>query len=361
MSVNACWDYIVGFSRKEDLCVSEDWDDAYAISDSGLYIDELPGMPQRFIDSLGGNYDIWEKMENARENAINTFKVDVLSEILKYKERAQRRYIGDLGYKSFTNTLTKCTYQGLRMYSDIIGGEFILSGVWVLLDTTENIVLEIYDEYDLLYTIALTSSAGKPRYNSFTPIHLPLGTPTQQGYNYYFIYTSVGNAYNNKLTCNCSGFHWCFDLEHPCFKYSRDGWTEWAMVGGVCGNVLADRDDWGTHREAYGLVLHGEFTCDVIGTLCSDHADWFGNEVDLAIANAIWYKTGEFLATYVMDSDEVSRKTLLGVEQWNTNRTYYNARYVAMINFIAENLEDGRNECLVCKDFHGRAVRQQFL
>jgi hypothetical protein len=229
------------------------------------------------------------------------------------------------------------------MYSDIIGGSYILRGFWLLLDTTEAVTLEIYDEYDLLYTYNLTSHAGKPFYNAITPLELPLIG------NYYFLYTATGGSYNNKLGCNCGGYHWCFDLDHPCYTHTRDNWTEWAMVAGVCGDDLSIRDDWATSREAKGLILHGDFTCDVFGTLCSDHSQWTSNEIDFAIANAIWYKTGDFLAIYVMDTEEVSRKALLGVEQWNANRAFYNERYATLISYIAENFEEDRNECLKCR------------
>ena len=355
MSVNSCWDYLLGFSRKEDACITDSWDDSYAVSDSGLYIDELPGMPQRFVASLGGNYDIWEKMSNAFENAVNVFKLDILSEVLKYKEPARKKFIGDIGYKSFTTTIADQTYYGLRMYSDIVGGAYILRGVWMMLNVTETVEINIYDDYDLLYTIYADAVAGKPRYTAISPIHLPL-----EG-NYYFVYQTTGLPYNNRLTCNCGSYKWCFDTDNPCYRQSRDRWTEWAMVGGIHGDDISERDDWSISRDAQGMMLHGDFTCDILGTLCSDHSDWSGNEIDFAIANAIWYKTGEFLATYIMDSEEVSRRTLLGTEQWNANRKYYNDRYVAMINFIAENFEDDRNECLQCKSPQGMAIRTQWL
>ena len=361
MSVNACYDFLLGYSRKSDACIADDWDDSYSISDSGLYIDELPGMPQRFVASLGGNYDIWEKMANAMENAINSFKIDLLAELYKYYEPARKRFYGDVGYRTFTTTKISDTYKGLRMYSDIIGGEYVLSGFWLLMDTTETVTLEIYDDYDLLYSYSLTSSAGKPKYNAITPIRLPLGDPTQQGYNYYFLFQSAGNVYNNKLTCNCGSYKWCFNTEKPCYEYSRDQWTNWGMVAGVTGDDLTIRDDWGTSREAYGLVLHGEFNCDTVGNICDEHTDWTGNELDFAKANAIWFKTGAFLSAYVMDSEEVSRRTLLGTEQWANNMKYYNERYVAMIEFIAQNYEIGRNECLKCRDPHGYKVKSQFL
>ena len=355
MSVPSCFQSIIGFSRKENPCVDTAWDPFFADSESGLYVDELPGMPQGFIESLGGNYNIWEKMTNAMENAIGAFKIDVLSEILKYKEPARGRFKGDIGAKTFTSLLSDYTYHGQRMYSDINGGSYVLRGVTLILNVTEAVTLEIYDEYDLLYSVALTSTAGKPKYNIITPIELPL-----QG-NYYFLYTTSGRPYNNKLTCNCGGAKWCFDVCHPCYRPTRDGWTQWAMVGGVGGDNLADRENWNTSREGAGMILHGDFTCDIIGTLCTDHSDWTGNEIDFAIANAIWYKTGEFLATYVMDSEEVSRQTLLGVEQWNANRTFYNARYVAMIDFIAQNFEAEGNDCLKCRQPMGYRKRSQML
>jgi hypothetical protein len=356
MSIPVCYESLIGFSRAECACVSEEWDSSYAESASGLFIDELPGMPQGFIDSLGGCTTIWEKMNNSLENAIGTFKIDVLGEIYKYWEPARKRYKGDIGNKSFTTALTSCgTYKGIRMYSDIIGGSYILRGFYLLLDVTEAVVLQIYDEYDLLYTYNLVSEAGKPKYNAISPLELDLAG------NYYFLYTTTGSPYNNKLTCNCGGWKWCFDTCHPCFGPSRENWTEWSMCAGVCGDApVTDREDWNTTREAQGLILHGDFTCDILGTLCSEHTEWT-EEIPFAIANAIWYKTGEFLATYIMDTEEVSRKTLLGVEQWNANRAFYNARYVTMINFIAENFEAEENECLQCKPPMGYKHRVQML
>jgi hypothetical protein len=350
-----CFEGIIGYSRKESVCVSDLWDSSYADSDSGLYLDELPGMPQNFISSLGGNYNIWEKFSYSLENAVRTFQIDSHAEILKYKEPARRRFYGDIGGKTFTQTLATCgTYHGLRFYSDIRGGSFILRGVTLITSVTENVTLWIYDEYNLLYTYILSSTSGVPKKTVIPPLELDLDR------NYYFLYTTTGNPYNNKLTCNCGGFTWCFCPENPCFGASREKWTEWAMVGGVCGTDLSDRDSWGTSRDAQGMILHGNFDCHI--NLCDDeYSDYLNNEVDMAIAQAIWYKAGEYLATYIMDSEEVNRKTLLGVEQWNANRAFYTEKYVALINFIGENYEDERDECLKCKDPHGWSKRSQWL
>jgi hypothetical protein len=361
MSVPLCWDSVIGFTRKQDDCVTG-YLSEYSDSDSGLYLDELQGMSLRILNSTKGNTDIWEKMNNATENAISAFKVDVMQEILKTKEPARSKFIGDIGGKSFTTKLGADTYHGLRMYSDIIGGSYTLRGVTIILDTTEAINLLIYSGEDdetggaPLYTIPLTSLAGRPKYNAITPIQLSLTG------DYYFLYHTAGGVpYNNKLTCNCGGVKWCFNIDHPCYKVSRDKWTEWSMVAGVHGTDLTNRDDWATSREARGLILHGDYGCDTLGILCSDHSDWSGDMVDQSIAWAILFKAGSFLSGYIMDSEEVSRYTLLGVDGLTANMVYYEERYKEHINYIASNIESDRNECLKCRPPMGYHRRSQML
>lgn len=352
MSLPLCFDSVIGISRKEDLCVAGSFDDT---SDSGLYLDELQGISLRILNATGGNATLLEKMANAKENAINAFKVDVMQKILETKEPARSKFIGDIGGKSFSAKMAADTYHGLRMYSDIIGGSFTLRGVSLILDVTEAVNLLIYDDYDLLYTIALTSQAGRPKYNAITPIQLSLNG------NYYFVYQTSGLPYNNKLTCNCGGHKWCFNPDHPCYNVSRDKWTEWSMAGGIHGSDITLREDWPTSREAQGLILHGDYGCDTLGILCSEHSDWSGNEVDSAIAWAILFKAGSFLSGYIMDSEEVNRYTLLGVDALTSNMVYYEERYKVMIDFIASNIELNRNECLKCRSPHGYARQAQML
>jgi hypothetical protein len=351
MSIFSCFDDVIGVSRKADLCTSTG---AYT-SESGLYLDELQGMNLRILNSTGGNATLLEKMENARENGINSFKVDVMAEILKTKEPARSRFIGDIGGKSFTSKLSDATYHGLRMYSDVIGGSYTLRGVSLILDVTEAVNLLIYDEYSLLYTIPLTSVAGQPKYTSITPRQLPLTG------NYYFLYQTSGLPYNNKLSCNCGSTKWCFNTEYPCYKVSRDRWAEWSMIAGVYGDILSEREDWPTSREARGLILHGDFGCDTLGILCDEHSDWTGDQVDAAIAWALVYKAGSFLMAYIMDSEEVSRYTLLGVDGLTANLQFYESRYKEMIMFIAANIEENRNECLKCRPPHGYHRQSQML
>lgn len=360
MSVYSCLNGVIGFTRKEDFCV-DGYDASYAESDSGLYIDELPGMSLRILNSVGGKSDIWDKMTYAKENAINAFKIDVIREILKTKEAARPTFKGDIGGKSFTSVMSSDTYHGLRMYSDITGGSFTLRGVTLILNTTEAVTLDVYtgdddeDGASAIASFSLTSLAGRPKYNAVTATEFDL-----EG-DLYFLFSATGLPYNNKLTCNCGGYKWCFNVDYPCYRHSRDKWTQWAMVGGVHGSDLTIRDDWGTSREARGLILHGDFGCDTLGMLCSDRSDWSGNMIDSAIAWALLYKAGSFLSTYIMDSQEVNRYTLMGLEGLAANIAYYEEKYKEFIAFIAETIELDRNECLKCRSPHGYVRKSQLL
>ena len=354
MSIYNCFDTVIGLTREKDDCIVE-WDANYALSDSNLYLDELQGMSLQVVDSTGYNPDLWEKMARAKENAITAFKSDIVQEILKYKEPIRNRFSGEIGGRNFSSLVQASTYYGMRMFSDVKGGKFILRGLTLTLNTTENLDLLIYDEYDLLYTIPVSSLANRPHKTSFTAVELDL-----EG-NYYFLIQPTGTPYNTKLTCGCGGYVWCFNPDTPCYRYSRDKWTEWAMVAGVQGSDLTIREDWSRTKNAMGMRLHGNFTCDIFSILCNEDSDFVNNEIDLAIAWSLLYKAGEFLSNYILDSNQVNRYTLLGVEAMNENRIYYSKRYVVLIDFIASNIEDERNECLRCKPPFGIGKRSHLI
>ncbi|HZK61485.1 MAG TPA: hypothetical protein VFC41_05365, partial [Anaerovoracaceae bacterium] len=189
-----------------------------------------------------------------------------------------------------------------------------------------------------------------------TPIDLELNG------NYYFIFAPAGTPYNNKMTCGCGGYHWCFNLTKPCFTSSKDNWTQWAMVGGVHGDDPVDREDWSVSQYAQGLRLHGDFKCDAMNMLCSDASDFENNEIDSAIAWAILYATTQFLIYELHKSNEVSRDRLIGDDVTiSTGLTYCSDHYTTLINFIAEHIEPSRNECLKCRPSMGIGKTSQRL
>jgi hypothetical protein len=355
MSANQCYQNIFGFSRSSDICV-DGWDASYAISESNLYLDELEGMELRILDEIGGKNTVWEILENARQAGIERFKADIFIELLKYNEYRREKFTGEIGHRRFTTTIQKDTFHGMRFYSEIRGGLFTLRGVTLNLNTTENPTLLIYDDFTLLHTIQISSTANQPKLTSITPIDLELNG------NYYFIYAPGGTPMNNKMTCGCGGYRWCFNTSKPCLGSSKDNWTQWAMAGGIHGTDLDDREYWAVSHDAHGLRLHGEFKCDAMAMLCSDASDFENNEIDRYIAEACMLKTAEFATYKIKNSGEVSRNLLLGNDDiLNAQMGYYSELYTSRINFIAQNIEPSRNECLRCKPVLGMGKISQRL
>lgn len=355
MSIGSCFYQVIGFARDEDSCVSG-WNAAYGVSDSGLYLTELQGMSLRILDSVGGPKTVWEMMEDSRLNGINTFKTDIFPELMKYNQYRREKFQGEVGHRRFTAPIIKDTYHGMRLFSDIRGGVFTLRGVTLNLNSTENVNLLIYDDFSLLHTVPISSTANNPKLTSITPIELTLNG------NYYFIYAPVGTPMNNKMTCGCGGYRWCFNTEKPCYNSSKENWTLWAMAGGIHGDIPAYRNVWNVSEYAQGLRLHGDFKCDAMQMLCTDASDFTNNEIDSAIAWAILYKTAEYLMYEIKNSQEVSRNNLLGIDDTlNANMEYYSQRYAVLINFIAENIEPSRNECLKCRPSMGIGKTSQRL
>jgi hypothetical protein len=363
-----CWNNIIGISRKNDDCISDDRPADYNVSKSGLYLDELKGINLRFVNETGGYTDLWTKCQVSIENAIRTFKIDVISELLKKNKERYETFIGNIGSQRFKSNLSITnTYAGVRMYcNDISGGIFKLTHIGVIMDKTETFDIDIYSNLDdsIIETISVDSIAGQLNKIALTtPIELPLSDDNYDNLEYYFIYPITDKQpKNNLVTCGCNGVTWCFNTQKPCFanKAKKDRWRQWAMVGGITGNDISNRENWGISEYMNGLILIGELKCDKFIYLCNENSD-YETEIDQAIAYSVLYKAGEFLMDEFIDNEDISRYTALGKEALINSQEYYNQRYTVMINFIASNLDISQYSCLECTPAKGFQLRQQFI
>lgn len=368
MSVlNDCWNKIVGITRNTECLEQYNRPDDYNTSLSGLYLDELRGINLMFVQDTG--QDLWDKINIAYQNAIRTFKSDIVGEILKYNKLRYSSFIGNIGSQRYKNNLALTKqYAGVRMYcNDIKGGIFNLKAIGVILNTSSTFNLEIYDNLSEtpLHTIELTSVANKFNVTNITPIELQLSDSNYDNLEYFFLYQRGSmQPKDNKPTCGCGGVNWCFNVEHPCFadaKATKERWRQFAMIGGIEGDTIADREDWGIAGNMNGIVLIGEFKCDLYTLFCNDNMDFENEPIGQAVAHAINYKWGEFVMDYFLDTQNISRYTTLGLEAINNNREYYNARYAVMVNFITENLDISQYGCLSCKSLQNAKFSRQLL
>ncbi len=369
MSVINCWDNIVGITREPDACVDHGYVPVnYDLSLSGLYLDELQGINLELV--YGVDEDIWDLIDRAYQNAVRTFKMDVMGAILQTHKQKYDTFHGNIGSQRYKNNLNiTYPFAGVRMYcNDVKAASFKLSAIGVIMNQTDSFNIEIYNnlETDALYIIPVTSVANKYTVTSLTNIiELPLSDANWDNLEYYFIYTrGTKQPKDNQTTCGCGGVTWCFNRVTPCFadaKATKDRWRQFAMIGGISGNDIEDRETWGVSSYMNGLVLIGDFTCDKFIYLCNEDSDFETNEVDIGIAFALQYKWGEFVMNSFIDTNEVSKFSTLGLEAINNNRIYYNNKYVEMINFVAENIDVGKYGCLQCKPVHGAKMSRQLL
>lgn len=359
----SCWDNIIGITRKEDFCIDDvDRPVDYNISKSGLYIDELKGINLRFVQDLGtqnSSDDLWTKIERAKENAIRTFQMDILSEIRKLNSPRIDLFKGNIGSQKYTRNLALTqTYAGVRMYCNAIrGGYFHLTGINTIFATTGAISISLYSNLspDPIETFTLNTIANRVESNALN-ITLPLWNDEYDNLEYYFIYEPTQTPKDNQPTCGCGGVQWCFNRTRPCFadgKAVKDRWRQFAMVGGITGDDITLREDWATTQAMNGLILIGQYKCNPSIYFCNDDADYENNDYDIAVAYSIDYKTGEFLMDEFLDTQEITRFTALGLEAIDNLRTEYNARYIAMINYLRDNLDVNRFGCLKCKPAMG--------
>lgn len=363
-----CWSNIVGYTRSEE-CVDDyhrplDYDESL----SGLYLDELKGINLNFLEDTDGY--LWSRLKNAYENTVRTFKIDVISEILKTHKNKYEQFIGNIGSQRFKNSLSLTkNYAGVRMYcNDIKGGTFTLKAIGVLMDKNETFAVNIYDnlDNDPIGAIEVESIANRINIKTLaTPLVFPLSSDNYDNLEYFFIYNrGTKQPKDNKPTCGCGGVNWCFNPKSPCFadsKATKERWRQFAMIGGIQGDDISIREEWGVSQEMNGIVLIGEFNCDKYEYFCNSSMDYENDEIGQAVAHAIAYKWGEYAMDFFLDTQEVSRFTALGHESINNNREFYNVRYTVMINFISENIDSSKFGCLACRPVQNARFSKQLL
>jgi hypothetical protein len=343
-AIPECLQLAIGLTRVDPDCV-DDYVIDYSTSSSGLYLDELKGIDLLRFSELGGDTDVWQKMDNARNNAIVTFKVDLFREMSKYLEARHHPFSGNIGQTKWIGSTLLSNYKGLKIFSDVNGATIRIRGFNLMLETTETVTLEVWTEEEQLITYSLTSQAGKNKVNTLaTPLELELDK------EYFFIYQSNGKVLKNKLTCGCGGFKWCYSHEKPCYSRSRDNWTQWMMVAGIVGSDTSDLDSWSQSHYAHGLSIIADTRCNSFGIICNDGMDFQNDPISLSVAMAILYKSGEYLLDYILDSNEVNRYTLLSAETIDVNRLFFQSRYAEMVNYIAKEVDYNANDCWRCKD-----------
>lgn len=361
MSTPSCFTYIIGLSRTNCACFEYPAD--AAISDSNLWLDELEPLNSTLVKGRG-DYEkggLADLMYNAREQAILAFNSDIVKELLKNNEFNKSFYTGGIGRACYTNDLTiNDTYAGLRMLCSCVKDGYIhITNIRTIFSTTGTIDLMVWNNLgELINTFTLNVTVGTYEDNAID-LSLPMYSDYIDNLEYYFIYDATGQIPKNiSLNCLCGG--WVPDS--PCFNSCNKGWEQWVMIGGMTRDDLNFSDcplSYPCNQYTNGLLLNVEFKCDVWKLICRDQLDFTYDNFTFKYAEVVRLKGGELLTTSLLGSPEINRYTTMNRETLASARSLFIEQYAEKMQWLGENIDVTKNDCLNCKEPTG--IRKQTI
>lgn len=349
-----CYEHIIGLSRTACDCFDYTADDM--ISDSDLYLDELEPLNSQLIvgreDCEKG--ELADIMRNARDEAIKTFKSDIIKELMQWNEPTRQHFKGSIGTLKFTNNVTlNTTYAGMRiMGADVRSGYLRITNIrTVFNETLAPFELYIYNNIgDLVETVLISSTAGVMDSN-VVDIELPLHYDFLGNTTYFLVYETSGKTPKNIQ----SGCDW--DTLHPCFTKCHKGWESWLMVSGYTTDDLTSFIDhnayYGGTCLSNGLILDVELICKTEEVVCKDEMDYTGNPLAMSSAFAVRYMAGIKLIESLLGDTELNRYTMMNRETMVNFRAVFLEDYQKEIQYLGEKIDINNNDCLKCLDNYG--------
>lgn len=350
-----CFDHIIGLTRTQCDCFTVPADASE--SDSDLYLDELESLNAiQSLENCTDGDDLWDYMVNARKNAVIKFKADLNTVLLTNYKIKRPAFTGSIGRVNHTASFITSTgtYYGVRLFcADIREGTMTINKITTYFDQTGTKTVFIYDNTNtLIDTLTLNTLANQVCEN-VVGLELPLHSDLVTNLEYYLVYEGSSNyPKNNDIKCTCGHFKATFDTHKP-YWYGQHGgfdWAKWVMVGSVVQTSLDFMNMCGTcANRMMGLILNLSFKCDANKIWCEELVDT-ENPMFGAMALAVQYKAGIELASWILNSGNLNRWTMINTEQLQANIVDWQNKYQEMVNFIGNNLEINSNDCYECKE-----------
>lgn len=347
-----CYSSIIGLTRTNCECLGCDADDE--ISDSGLYIDELEPLNSQLITNRADceKGDLCQIMRTAREEAVKTFKKDLIIELMRWNELARLPFKGSIGTLKYTNSLTlNKTYSGIRiMGADVRSGYLMIKNIRTIFEENGFFNVYIYNNIGDLVETVLVQSVANTLTSNDVDIELPLHYDFLDNVKYFIIYESAGRTPKN-VDAGCE-----WDICKPCFTKYHKGWEAWLMVSSYTTNTLAFIDSSSTltgNSTMNGLILDVELICKTEEVICKDAFDFDGNPYAMSAAFAIQYMSGIRLIESFLGDTEINRYVVANRETLVNFRAVFLENYQKEIQFLGEKLDINNNDCLQCLDKYG--------
>ena len=109
--------------------------------------------------------------------------------------------------------------------------------------------------------------------------------------------------------------------------------------------------------ESYGLTLDVELVCDYGKLFCDGSLDYDYNPLAPSMADAIWYKAGEYVLRWLIGSTDLNRVSMMNGEMLEKFMGDYRQKYDLLVAEIIGRVDITQSGCLACKDKWGLTKR----
>lgn len=371
-----CLKYIFGLSRSTCECNEDGKPNDYNTSDSGIYLDELPGLSLdmfKFAKDCSSE-SIWQKMIEARAQAVDDFKALLIQCIGQNAKLKRKPFTGMVGqFNKFSKDLTiSSTYAAIKFrMADIIGGYSRLKRIGMLFNSNGSYDLKLFnniEEDPIAEWNDVPTTAGRIAWFDLpSELSLDMNSIYSPYLEYYLVYTNnVNNKPKDMWThCNTCGssFRPYWNDANPPYNMigekGNHGWAEWMMVTGIHGSDLSKINEWGSSNYLNGLALDIVFGCRLDKTICNGELDYQGNPYALAMAYAIRARAGSILLQNILSTENPNYYTTVGSELLVQLRDQYQKKFEANTrDYICVEMTDPsmlneNSDCFTCKDENG--------
>jgi hypothetical protein len=357
-----CLSTIIGLSRTNCECFDDNKPADAAVSDSGIYLDEIDGLPLRLSESASDCEEgsLWDILEKSRNNAIPIFKTDLMASLnQKYKQR-RNPFKGVIGGSKFKNSISvPGTHGGVRIYcANIISGVMTIRRIGLAFELADTFDIELYNNVDdqPIQTFTVTTQANKfVWYDLPIPVEIEMSDDTGENPEYYLIYSVTSNKPKDvRAGCGCGGgsYKYYWNRENPMFRtYERERWSEYIMLTGTQGNDISDRENWSTREQLNGIILDAEFSCKNLELICKQSFNYESNAEAFVMAYAIRFRAAASIIDKILTSGNIDRYTMMEREPLMGKKNTFLKEYKERIAYLTDNINWKANDCLACKDF----------
>lgn len=377
MSTYACFENIIGLSRRDCECVEPRPVDT-GVSESGLYLDELPGLNLRLLEGAAdcGDEGLWAKMERARENAIEEVSADLAACINANTDNARPPGTSIIGQdKNAARTSVKLNYawHGVTLQLPIVrGGTYEIMAIgtaFKAVNNTGSVQIDFYERFELsgsaIASVVVPTTPDRVVWTDLVePISLPMDAETSIHPRYWALYQPNGmQAMNTEINCGCAGYKPYWSYNNPQYLHPADKgkhlWAYWSMAAGTRGNDLDERLEWTTENPTNGILLKVRVRCDEMSSFCDLEANYRTDPIQKVIAHAVRFKAGAMLLQDILTSPRIDRFTMTAGEQLSELKKDYEAQVEKRLReFLCPTLSgpDAVNQygdCRKCKDTWG--------